>query len=196
MIHGLVAIAIESQGLLGLSRVAPKLSAEDARKAAAELLRIDRTRESPATVNARDLAYYVATGPWQIRAMTTLTPGSIRTLRKPAEDAFALADRRAHAYRRLLAVKLALAAYRLDHPDAPIPPTLSALVRRDIDQVPADPFARDNSPLRLHVNAGGKTAHAYSVGPDGTDDGGAPTPADAIRNPNATVLYDLTLDLP
>jgi hypothetical protein len=194
MIDSLGSIGIEIQGLLGLSRVAPELSAEDARRLAAELMRIDRERESTAVVNARDLAYYVAKGPWQLRVMKTFTPGQIRKMRQPSEAGFETAEQRAHAYRRLLAVKLTLAVYRLDHPEAPVPLSLDALVPGELDAVPVDPYAKDNGPLRLHVDAEGKTAHVYSVGPDGKDDGGAPTPPGTIVN--AVYLGDLTLDLP
>jgi hypothetical protein len=157
-------------------------------------MRMDRERESTAAVNARDLAYYVARGPWQLRVMKTFVPGQIQKMRQPSEAGFETAEQRARAYRRLLAVKLALAAYHLDHPDSPVPPSLDALVPGELHAVPVDPYAKDKGPLRLHVDTGGKTAHVYSVGPDGKDDGGAPTPAGSIVS--SAFVGDLTLDLP
>jgi len=77
---------------------------------------------------------------------------------------------------------LALRAYRLDH--GTDPPTLSALVPRYLQAVPADPFAL-SGPLRFKRTAAKPLL--YSVGPDGKDDGGraifdrtvpAPTNAD------------------
>ncbi len=74
----------------------------------------------------------------------------------------------------LLAVGLALRAYRLDH--GAYPAGLSDLVPDYLDAVPNDPFAED-VPLRYRID--GDRYILYSVGPDGVDDGGM-----AIFDPN------------
>ena len=70
----------------------------------------------------------------------------------------------------LLTLTLALRAYKAEH--GAYPANLDELVSENyLTKIPADPFSPDGTaPLRVKFD-GDKTL-AYSVGPDGTDDGG------------------------
>jgi hypothetical protein len=192
MLDYLVGLAIESVGMSALSRLVPMLSAADVRRLIAELATIDGTHDPYERVVAQDQDYARSRGELRVRAIYVLAPSFANRMLAPAVASFAQADRRAAAYRRLLLVKLALHAYRLDHPDAPIPPTLGALSPTYLAALPGDPYG--NGLLKLHVDPAGKEAHGYSVGPDGKDDGGSPVPLKTLLKPGAT--GDLTLDLP
>ena len=116
-------------------------------------------------------------------------PATVSAMLKPQEDSLRLLDRRNVAKLRILATNLALRAYRLDHPDAPLPPNVDAVVPAYLAEVPADPFGK--GPLRMKV--GGGAAVVYSVGPDGIDDGG-PAMAIPLRGPfTKTTRGDITL---
>ncbi len=70
---------------------------------------------------------------------------------------------------RLLTVTLALRAYHLEH--GAYPTTLSALVPKYLTHIPDDPFAK-SGPLQYKLAETGYLL--YSIGPDGTDNGGKP----------------------
>ncbi|HOB32775.1 MAG TPA: hypothetical protein PKH32_07850 [Verrucomicrobiota bacterium] len=75
------------------------------------------------------------------------------------------------AQRRLVITAIALKRYQQKH--GQYPPELSALVPDFLKEVPADPA--DGDPLRYRVEPdGGYTL--YSVGENGTDEGGDPSP--------------------
>ena len=192
MLDYLVGLAIESLGMTSLSRLVPMLSLADVRRLSAELSVLDGTHEPYEQVVAQDRNDAKSSGDLRIRALVVLAPSFVTKMNAPAVASLAQADRRAAAYRRLLLVKLALRSYRLDHPDAPVPPDLHALVPVDLAAIPNDPFGK--GPIKLRVAEDGKSAHGYSVGPDGKDDGGAPVPLKTLLKPGAT--GDLTLDLP
>lgn len=78
--------------------------------------------------------------------------------------------------RHLAATALALRLYRADHAGRP-PATLTALVPDYLPAVPIDPI--DGQPLRYDATR----AILWSVGDDGTDDGGDATPIDSERPP-------------
>ena len=69
---------------------------------------------------------------------------------------------------RLARIVLEVERYRLDHGDWPA--NLSALVPALLPAVPADPC--DGQPLRYRRLGDGVAV--YSIGPDGSDNGGAP----------------------
>ncbi len=73
--------------------------------------------------------------------------GALNTLLKPAHDGVDFADRRTSAKLRALAATLALHAWRLDHPAAPLPQALDVLTPDYLTAVPVDPFGK--GPLRL-----------------------------------------------
>lgn len=70
---------------------------------------------------------------------------------------------------RLRAARAALAVERFRNATGKLPDRLSELVSTYLDEIPADPF--DGKPLRFKRPATGYVI--YSVGEDGTDDGGA-----------------------
>jgi hypothetical protein len=74
---------------------------------------------------------------------------------------------------------LALKRYQLVH-DA-YPADLNKLVPQFLPAVPLDPV--DGQPLRYHLNSDG-TFLLYSIGEDGNDDGGDPTPVTPTKNFN------------
>jgi hypothetical protein len=192
IIDYLVGLAIESLGMSELSRLVPMLSVADVRRLSAELSVLDGTHENYEQVVAQDRNYAKSSGELRVRALVVLAPSFVNKMNAPAVASLALADHRIAAHRRLLLVKLALRSYRLDHPDAPVPPDLQTLVPIDLAAIPNDPFGK--GPIKLHVAEDGKSAHGYSVGPDGKDDGGAPVPLKTLLKPGVT--GDLTLELP
>jgi hypothetical protein len=175
----LVGLAYESSGAEGLARLVPDLGADDARALAAEVERLDAGHEPLAQMFRRDWDYGIAQHGPGARLALTVQEGMLRRLRQPAEASAKEADRRARALLRSLAAALALRAYQLDHPGAPSPRALDALVPVYLKAVPADPFG--SGTLRLKVV--GETATVYSVGPDGRDDGGTPIPPNTRLGP-------------
>lgn len=77
----------------------------------------------------------------------------------------------------LLEVTLALRAYHGDH--GRYPASLAALTPRYLRQPPADPFGQDT--LLLYRCTGDRYV-LYSVGPDGSDDGGKPIVNEQVSN--------------
>ena len=163
--------AVQFPGVEGLARLAPTLTGEDARRLARVVERLDRGREPLHRVFDRDLAFNLDRGGVPLRISYMINRRMMQGLLAPAIKSAEQADRRDQAYLRLLAATLALRAYRLDHPDAPTPPALDALVPAYLNAVPADPFGW--GPLKFRANAG----RVYSVGPDGLDDDGTPPPS-------------------
>jgi hypothetical protein len=88
----------------------------------------------------------------------------------------------------MLLLALALQAYRLDH--GRYPDTLAQLTPHYLKAVPNDPFAA-NQPMRYR-RQGGKYL-LYSIGPDGTDDGGKPA-TDPRANPTEARYYKVRMD--
>jgi hypothetical protein len=84
------------------------------------------------------------------------------------------------AGRRMAAVALAVRWYTVEHDGKP-PRTLDELVPKYLPYVPADPFAPGGAPLRYRV--GPPHPLVYSLGENGTDEGGSRTP----MNPRRTV---------
>jgi len=166
----LVGRAVEGLGAEGLARQVASLSADDARRLAAEVERLEAGHEPITRMFHRDAAYARAQWDWPTRIALTVQGAVLRRLKQTSEAAATQADRRAEALLRSLAATLALRAHRLDHPDGPPPTALDALVPAYLKAVPADPFG--TGPLRLKVS--GDAVTVYSVGPDGRDDGGVP----------------------
>ncbi|AGA30482.1 type II secretion system protein G (GspG) [Singulisphaera acidiphila DSM 18658] len=177
---------VQHAGLQGLNRLIPTLSANESQQLAKEFERLDRDREPLAHVFDRDLEFNLARGGWPARAAYYLHRKSMQTMLSPAKAAAEKADRLNQIWLRLFASALALRAYRLDHPDAPVPPTLDALVPTYLEAVPFDPFSQ--GPLKFKVQ--GDTVQVYSVGSNGRDDGGTVSPS---RNP---AEGDLRLESP
>jgi hypothetical protein len=84
----------------------------------------------------------------------------------PAVGHVAAFSRRKHAWMRCLIACLAAERYRQVHHEWPV--SLDALVPAELSAVPIDPF--DGHPIRYRKLADGVVL--YSIGQDGTDDGG------------------------
>jgi hypothetical protein len=108
--------------------------------------------------------------PYAVRPPAPPLPGDIvNRIVLPSYTQARYADVFYETQNALLAVTLALRAYRLEH--GVYPDALSALVPRYLRSVPDDPFALPG-PLRYRRD--GRNYLLYSVGPDGKDDGGRP----------------------
>ena len=84
---------------------------------------------------------------------------------------------RAATERHAAAILLAIRMYRLDHGGA-YPPSLEALVPAYLPQVPIDAMAAGGRPMRYCPER--KPPVIYSVGSNGTDDGGTSLPGPGI----------------
>ena len=164
---------VQSAGLRGLSRLTPTFSADEARRLAKEFERLDRDREPLTRVFDRDLEFNLARGGVSLRASYLVHYKTMQGLLLPAKAAAERAERLNQTWLRLLSTTLALRAYRLDHPDAPVPTTLDALVPTYLEAVPFDPFSK--GPMMF--KAQGDAVQIYSVGPNGRDDGGTVSPS-------------------
>ncbi len=80
-------------------------------------------------------------------------------------------DARDLAGDRLLMLRLALRAYRVENGAYPL--QLKALVPRYLQAIPADPFGNGEA---MHFKSDGQTQTLWSIGPDGKDDNGTPIP--------------------
>jgi hypothetical protein len=76
------------------------------------------------------------------------------------------------------AVRLAIEGYRAEHGQCP--PSLEALVPAWLDAVPEDPFSEGPYVYRLASGDRGAGYVLYSVGADGRDDGGLPSPVEPM----------------
>jgi hypothetical protein len=181
-----VGDAVGMVALPGFIRVIPDLPADDCRRLLTALEPLDRSRETVDKVIGRDMAFTRLRSGWKETVFMTLAPGMVKQMQQPYQDITRLQDRRSVACLRILAANLALRAYRLEHPAAPVPPALDALAPGYLSAVPADPFG--TGPLRM--KAQGDSPLVYSVGPDGVDDGGAPIP---VRGFTAQAKGDVTI---
>ncbi|WP_435015794.1 hypothetical protein TA3x_003346 [Tundrisphaera sp. TA3] len=160
--------AIQHAAIARMARLAGTLPADEARRLARECERIDADREPLARVADRDLAFGLDRGGLPLKITYLTQRATMQAMLNAARKSAERADLRGQAQLRLIAATLALRTYALDHPDAPRPPGLAALVPAYLDAVPADPYGR--GPLKTRVD--GDALIPYSVGPDGRDDGG------------------------
>lgn len=177
---------IQYAGIQGLNRLAPTFSADGARRLARDVERLDRDREPLARVFNRDLEFHLARSGLSMRVAYAIHRTRMQAMLMPTRAAVEQADRLNQAELRLLASTLALRAYRLDHPDEPVPSTLDALAPTYLEAVPSDPFTKGH--LKFKVQ--GDVVRVYSVGRNGRDDGGTASPS---RN---STVGDLTLVAP
>lgn len=115
-------------------------------------------------------AFKVAGQQVQAKAQGGVSPARVgrvlTALLVPAVEAFTTATARDAAMNRATDAAIACERYRRRH--GKLPRSLEELVPEFLPQVPGDPF--DGKPLRYVVTQDGYLV--YSVGPDGTDDGG------------------------
>jgi hypothetical protein len=113
--------------------------------------------------------------PEQDFSSQSVATGASRLLSRIIMPAFNSSLKRhyqALAERRVAALRLALRLYQIDH-DGRLPARLDELVPRYVGSLPADPLAADGRTFGYRVSP---RALLYSVGNDGTDNGGDTTP--------------------
>lgn len=184
----LVSIAINGVGVNLLRQLQNEWSVDQCIQLSAELLRVDGGRESFEDVARRDQDWEQEVLPLMnddtaidesgldsnsddidpelrealenvIKEMAELPRDSTLDMQRPLDD-------RESALTRLLAVDLAVRAYR--QVNGRYPKRLGELVPRFIGEIPLDPF--DGKPLRYRRH--GARFSLYSVGPSGSDNGG------------------------
>jgi hypothetical protein len=167
--HYLVGIAIEGIGQHALYQAASHLDAQSCDEVLRALEEIDETREPAEVLLARDRIYCENAWGWYGHLLLTLDdivddhPGYWATKQ---------AASRSTATRRLLMLELALRQYQLEQ--GARPDRLESLVPSYISHIPIDPYDAQHRPLRYVPTVGGFLL--YSVGYDGDDDGGRPSP--------------------
>ncbi len=165
LISRMVGMACEAIGCSALVRIVPKLSREQSVAVVAELAAMETNAVTWNEVITNEKAFmrHARQGSfnpirnfvdwWQSRAVLKGT--------KNKHDISA-------AKRRLITAELALRIYQIERGQ---PPTqLSDLVPRYLPRVPTDPFTEKDLVYRPQ----GTSWLLYSVGEDGTDDGGTP----------------------
>ena len=147
MLDRSLGLAFRRRALDGLAAARlGEQSAADARRAIAAIDRLDRAREPLAAVDARDAAFVVGRQGLQMRVIYALNRKAMDAMKLPALRATGASDAQLAAQSRRLIARLALQAYARDHPDAPRPPDLAALVPA---YLPAIPTAPDGQPALL-----------------------------------------------
>ena len=107
--------------------------------------------------------------------MHFLLSSSVRSLSRVLDKVM-----KVEAGKQLTVTAIALKRYQLKH--ANYPAALNSLIPEFLPALPLDPV--DGKPLRYHLGSD-KTLLLYSIGADGLDDNGDPSPS----NPNSKLLY-------
>lgn len=145
LLHALTGVAIEEGvGLEGLRLGLGQLDESQCREAARGLMKLDGSSPSLQEVLALEAGWGEASMPRSLRFSRALIPGvrgQLRALARPAHDSTRTALDRVAARRRLLAIELAIRAYRLRN-DA-LPDRLEDLVPKDLPAVPSNPIDGD-----------------------------------------------------
>ena len=118
------------------------------------------------------------TWPAAVRADAAAPPYRERDRFHTISNVFALDTQKAllttfrgRAQRRMAAIALAIRLYQIDHADAR-PAALADLVPAYLKALPADPFRADGT--SFGYDGTGPNARLWTVGENGTDDGGGP----------------------
>ncbi|HVX15624.1 MAG TPA: hypothetical protein VHC22_30845 [Pirellulales bacterium] len=159
LVHQDMGFRIESLALEGIRSIAQDLA--DARVAAIErrLLAFDDDRESTHTVALREDAYRDQVQAWDARWLRPLTDNAMEPrIRERGQSTSAAL--------RLLVCHLALLRYR--RANGSYPPTVAELVPTYLTSLPADPFSDGG----FVYGRQGEAYRLYSVGLNGSDDGG------------------------
>jgi hypothetical protein len=170
--HYLVGIAIEGIGQHALYQAAGHLDARSCDEAIRAMEEIDRSHEPADVLLQRDRIYCENAWGWYGHLLLMLDdivddhPGYWATKQ---------AASRSTATRRLLMLELALRQYQLEN--GARPDRLESLVPDYVSHIPIDPYDAQHRPLRYVPTVGGFLL--YSVGYDGDDDGGRPSPRDS-----------------
>jgi len=175
MIHELAGFAIQMKGFEGLERVRAQLDARECRVLVTNLESIDAAMDSPASVIARERAWFRATAGWPMRLQMSVNPGVYKVLEalaKPAYQTYESAARRNALRLRQLLALTAVRAYRLEVGNDP--PGLKALVPRYLTAVPLDPG--DGRPL-VYRDEPGEGIRVGDAPDDSADGAGTTAPA-------------------
>jgi hypothetical protein len=175
---------VEGLGLERLRRIHRRLDADDARRLAREVMRIDGEREPFDSITDRDEHWERAAAvppesagidgiEWPDDAVSELGPGLVAAMQEiselPAFERRTLqrrVDDRGLALLRLLAIESALAAYYRDH-GAQVR-ALAKLAPDQLPTLPVDPFSGEAFRYILSP----EECLVYSPGPTGIDHGG------------------------
>jgi len=184
IINRLVGVACEAIGCVRLEKLVPKLKDGEARLVITELENIDAVRVSWAEVRRNEdrfARYQLSKGFNPITWVMTRWQGR-RSLQR-AE----MRHNKVIAHERLLAVELALRCYESQRGRAPV--GLDELLPDYLSKVPQDPF----SGRPVIYRSQGNDWLVYSVGEDGSDDGGQRVRRSA---PGTIAKRDLFYDSP
>jgi len=157
-----IGTVIQSAGLDGLQRLAPRLVAADCRKLAERLAKLDGRQETADQILARDAVFRAKTLPWTVR-WEMLRFDEFGSQPRPS---FIRCHNSALARLRLFRCHLALREFWLAHGEYPT--SLAELAPGFLADLPPDPFSGRNLVYRQAPDG----YQLYSVGPDGIDDGG------------------------
>jgi hypothetical protein len=171
MIDALTGYASESSGTAVLVNNRDKLSGAQCREVIEALEAVDRQREPCERVAARERAWFRRSQNFFTQAVLAISP-SANHLFAVSIRAFESSRRRTDARMHLLITELAIRRYRIEKDRNP--PDLLALTAGYLANIPMDPFARSDAPLRYELKGDGHLL--YSVGPDQQNDGGSPFP--------------------
>lgn len=181
----LIGIAVEGIGNQSLYQVLPHLDADQCRAMIGALVEVERRREPLDDVMYRDRLWeehaYGWYGNFCLILSDIVTPNVHGTGLEPM-----LHDRQI-ATTRLLITELALRVYQLQR--GAMPDRLEQLTSGFLAEIPVDPFDPDGGPLRYIRTDSGHVV--YSIGSDGTDNGGLPE----VRHEGGWVDSDSESDL-
>jgi hypothetical protein len=173
IIHYLVGVAMEGIGQWTLYPAIAHLDAAACRETLTALEQADQHREPLDAVFHRDRIYSQHVWGWYGHLLVLLHDMSESY--REAHWATRQASTRSTALARLLRMVLALRCYRLQN-DC-FPDRLETLVPEYASNMPADPYDALGRSLRYVPTSDGYLL--YSVGFDGDDDGGRPSPRDS-----------------
>jgi hypothetical protein len=175
------------RGFSGLFLMRDKLANEDQLRCLVELAKIEQQIEPLEDLLERDNALQIHVFGWRehLRQLMRELPWFDSFM----EKAFPAIYGRHIACLRLLQVELALRIWKSEHGDWP--ESLEALVPSILPAIPLDPFAGDGQSLRYSRTDGSYLL--YSVGANGTDEGGVRPERTAIGRNQFT--GDLRLDI-
>ena len=166
MAHTLVGVATGGIGVDSLSKTRGEFSAMQVRALQAHLEQIEQSREPAEATLARDAVWEDETFGWLARFPYAMAKLTGQEYQSETDSVFRPCIARRDALLRLLRTDLALRLFRQDR--GRFPDRLDELVPQYLAATPVDPFS--DQPLVYRRGDGGFVL--YSVGPDGTDDGG------------------------
>ncbi len=173
VIQYLVAIAVEGIGQWSLYPAIEHLDAQACHETIEALERIDQNREPLGAILQRDRILGENAWGWYGHLLAILD--DISDTNHQAHWAIKQATSRSLTFNRLLKMELAIRQYRLENGE--LPARLVELVPKYASAVPIDPYDANQGPLRYVRKPAGYLL--YSVGYDGDDDGGRPSPRES-----------------